>query len=468
MNTPVAVKEDEPKSTPARDPRTQRLLQAPVLPTLLRLAAPNMGEAAARVAFIACDALFVSWLGTDALAAIAIVFPLFLITQMISAGGIGAGVAAAMGRAIGADEQDLARSLAGQALMLAVVFGLVIAAGMLVFGSSLFTVMGARGAVLEQALVYSALVFGGGVLVWLMNLGANILRGTGNMMVPASAIVSGEIAHLLLSPALILGWGPLPALGIAGAGIGVLASYGIGSAIILIHIFSGRALVRPRIFDLLPRRQALMPVMRVGTFSALNVLQFQLTTLIMTAFVGTFGAASLAGFGAALRLELLQIPIIFAFGSAVIAMTATNAGAGAWLRVRQVAWAGAGLATAIGALFAAVAMLLPNYWMGLLTSDVTVVAAGTEYLRMVGLTLPFLGLAFGLFFVALGVGVVVGPFLIGVMRLAIIAVGGGLALLAWETDIRALYITIAVAYAIYGLGMAWLARRLLRQVPRES
>lgn len=463
MNTPVAVRHDEPRITSSQDPRTQRLLQAPILSTLLRLAAPNMGEAAARVAFIACDALFVSWLGTDALAAIAIVFPLFLVTQMISAGGIGAGVAAAIARALGAGETDLARSIAGQALMLALVCGLVIAAGMLTLGAPLFGVMGAQGDVLRQALIYSGLVFGGGIAVWLMNLGANILRGTGNMAVPAGAIVVGEMAHLVVSPALILGLGPLPALGIAGAGIGVLASYGIGSAIILGYLLSGRALVRPRAADLLPRRETLKPILGVGIFSALNVLQFQFTTLVMTAFVGGYGAASLAGFGAALRLELLQIPIIFGFGSAVIAMTATNAGAGAWQRVRQVCWTGAGVAAAIGTVFAIVAMLLPAAWMGLLTSDAAVIAAGTEYLRTVGLTFPLLGLALGLFFAALGVGTAAGPFLMGSLRLAVIAVGGGLVLAVWQTDARVLYAIVAAAYVLYGLGMLWLARRILRR-----
>ena len=72
--------------------RTQRILEAPVLPLLLSLAAPNIGEAAARITFLTADALFVSWLGSDALAGVAVVFPLFLILQTATASGIGSGV----------------------------------------------------------------------------------------------------------------------------------------------------------------------------------------------------------------------------------------------------------------------------------------------------------------------------------------------------------------------------------------
>jgi Na+-driven multidrug efflux pump len=72
--------------------RTILILEGAVLPTLLRLALPNIGEAAARVSFVALDAVFVGWLGTDALAGVSLAFPLFLIMQMTSASGLGAGV----------------------------------------------------------------------------------------------------------------------------------------------------------------------------------------------------------------------------------------------------------------------------------------------------------------------------------------------------------------------------------------
>src|SRR5260221_43612 len=97
--------------------RTQRILEAPVLPLLLSLAAPNIGEAMARITFLTADALFVSWLGSDALAAVAVGFPLFLILQTATASGIGSGVSSAIGRALGAGDHDRAIALAGVAVM---------------------------------------------------------------------------------------------------------------------------------------------------------------------------------------------------------------------------------------------------------------------------------------------------------------------------------------------------------------
>ncbi len=459
--TALMPETDRRRSVATPDPHTRRLLEGPVIPTLLRLAVPNVGEAGARIAFIACDAVFVGWLGTEALAAVALVFPIFLVTQMISAGGLGSGVAAAIARALGAGDREAACRIAMQGLIMAAIAGLGIAAVMAFAGPPLFAALGADGETLAQALTYAGLVFGGGLLVWLMNIAANILRGTGNMLVPAGAIVIGEVAHLALSPALILGLGPFPALGVVGAGIGVLAAYGIGAALILGYLLAGRSVIvlSPRFLRPAPGDRA--AILKVGLFSGLNILQFQLTTVVLTGFVGLFGPVTLAGFGAALRLELLQIPLIFAFGSAIITMTAANLGAGQRERVGAIARAGLGLATAIGLLFAAIAGFAGATWMDLFTDDGAVVAEGVRYLVIVAVALPLSGLGIGGFFVCMGVGRVAAAFFMGTARLALLSGLGG-AVLAWSDGTPdLLYIATTSALVLYGLAMGVLTRRVV-------
>jgi len=454
-----------PDAAAPADERTRRLLSDPVLPTLLRLALPNVGEAGARITFIACDAVFVGWLGTDALAGVALVFPLFLIMQMISAGGLGAGVASAVARALGAGQPDAASRVAGQGLLLAVGIGLAIAVVMLLAGPWLYALMGADGDALAQAVVYSNIVFGGGIAVWLMNVAANAVRGTGNMVVPAGAIVIGEAVHLLLSPALILGWGPLPQLGVTGAAIGVLGAYVTGAVLLLGYLIGGRSLLKLTRAHLGLRRAQLWEILRVGIFAALNVLQFQLAVIIMTVYAGRYGEAVLAGFGAALRLELLQIPLIFAFGSAIVTMVATNVGAGRRDRVHRTAWTGAAIATVIGLGFAALALVRPDAWLGLFSHDPAVLGAGRDYLRIVGATLPLAAPAIAIFFAALGTGRIAAPFAVGLVRLAIVAVGGAIAVHLGGDDPLLLYLVAAGAVVVYAPGILLVTRRALSPHP---
>jgi Na+-driven multidrug efflux pump len=76
------------------------------------------------------------------------------------------------------------------------------------------------------------------VLLWVMNGLASVIRGTGNMLVPALVICIGVVVLVPLSPALIFGVGPFPALGIAGGGVALILFYGAGTAALAWYILS--------------------------------------------------------------------------------------------------------------------------------------------------------------------------------------------------------------------------------------
>src|SRR5262245_42129224 len=204
-----------PEAAPARpslDPRTRRLLEASILPTLLRLAWPNVLVMLAQASTGLIETWWVSRLGTDALAGMALVFPGFMLMQMLSAGAMGGGISSAIARALGARRRDDADALVLHALIINVALGLTFSALVLLFGPSLYRTLGGEGASLEAALTYSNIVFAGTAVVWLMNALASVIRGTGNMAVPALAICGSLVLPVPLSPCLIFGIGSFPAL----------------------------------------------------------------------------------------------------------------------------------------------------------------------------------------------------------------------------------------------------------------
>src|SRR5216684_8210063 len=162
------------------------------------------------------DAVFVSWLGSDALAGVSLVFPLVMLMQTMSAGGMGGGVASAVARALGGGRRAEADALVVHALVIAVIMAAAFTLLLELGGPALYHAMGGDGAVLASATLYSRVLFGGALAYWLFNTLGSVIRGTGNMALPASVMVGSGCLYLALSPALILGWGPLPRLGIAG------------------------------------------------------------------------------------------------------------------------------------------------------------------------------------------------------------------------------------------------------------
>src|SRR4029453_4100918 len=140
-------------------------------------------------------------------------------------------------------------------------------------------------------------------------------------------------------------------------------------AIFFAYLICGRSLVRLSLRGLRLRRARFVDILRVGGPSLVNNVQTNLTVVVLTALVGPFGSVALAGYGMGVRLEYLQIPIVFGFGWGLVTMVGTNVGAGRHERARRVAWTGALMAAAVTGTIGLVAALFPRAWLGLFTSE---------------------------------------------------------------------------------------------------
>ena len=249
-------------------PRTRMLLHGAIVPTLLVMAWPNVLVMFAQAATGLIETWFVAKLGTDALAGMALVFPFVMLVQMISAGAMGGGISSAIARALGRGRRNEADALVLHALIISAALGASCSLIMLAFGNPIYRALGGEGGELAAAVSYSNVVFGGNVLLWVMNGLANVVRGTGNMLVPALIICAGVLVLVPLSPLLIFGIGPFPALGIAGGGVALLLFYAGGTAVLLWYVLSARNIARLR---LLPLRWTLFrEILGVGAVASVT------------------------------------------------------------------------------------------------------------------------------------------------------------------------------------------------------
>lgn len=402
------------------------------------------------------DTHFVGRLGTDALAGIALVFPLVMLLQMTSAGAMGGGVSSAVARSLGAGNIAGARTLVAHAMLIALAAGLAYTLLLLALGHGLYALMGGRDGALRQALAYSDILFAGAVFVWLANTLASVLRGSGNTLVPAIVLIGAALVHIPLSGALTLGWAGLPALGIAGAAIAYVAAAAIASLAMGAYLWRSR--LRPRREDWKPRRRTFGEILRVGLVSSLSALQTVLTAVIVTGFVGAFGTTALAGYGVGLRLELMQVPIVFAIGQSLVVLVGTNIGAGQAARAKRIAWVGAAIAAGCCAATGFFTALFPATWVGLFSQDAGVLDIGSRYLRIVAPFYVFFGAGVALYFASQGSGKVLLPVLAGTARLLVVMAGGVLAVQVFAS-LTALFAAIAFGMLLLGTITAWSVHR---------
>ena len=440
--------------TATLDPRTRLLLEAPIAPTLLRLGAPNVLVMLAQAGVGLMETYFVGKLGTDALAGMALVFPAVMLMQMTSAGAMGGGIASAIARALGARRRDDADALVLHALLIAAVFALAFMVTVVAGGRWLYTRMGGSGGALDAAMVYSNWVFGGALLVWLFNTLSAVIRGAGNMALPAYVTVAGAVSLLPLSPLLIFGWGPLPGLGIAGGAIALLLYYLAGSAVLAAYLWSPRSLLRPSLRGLQLRWALFADILRVGLVGTVSTVATNLAIGITTALVGAYGTAAIAGYGTASRLEYLLVPLVFGLGAPLVAMVGTCIGAGQRERALRATWIGAAIAFTMTEAIGLWAAAYPAAWLSLFNTEPAMIEAGSQYLRIVGPWYGFFGLGLVLYFASQGAGRLLWPVLGNIARLVVAVAGGWLALHGGYA-IAGVFAAQAAAMVVYGIANAW-------------
>ena len=415
----------------------------------MRLAVPSMIGALMQSGLPVVEGWWVGTLGAEALASVALVFPLFMLANMLSAGAIGGAVAGATARAVGAEDHARASAVLTAAFWLGIVSGFIWAVLMFAYGRSLFELLGGSGEVLEGAVRYANITFGGIVLILLYNFLVSVLRGAGDMAYPARGIFIVAVVHFACCAVMV------PAYGLEGAGASLLIAYVVGCLYVGVRLLSPGTPVRAvlRHPEGLGPMSVLPPVLRAGLLASVQSATTILMAIGLTGVAARMGTEALAGYGIGVRLELLMIPVIFGFGSATIAMSGKAVGAGDRSRAIRVGWTGSGLAMVLVGVIGVTVALFPMLWTSLFTSEPAIVALAACYLLIVGPCYGFFGLGLALYFASQATRTLFWPVFGTLVRLTLLLIG----LWLFEdalTDPETLFAVIGGAMVCYGLFVA--------------
>jgi MATE family, multidrug efflux pump len=445
LATPKPAHKPAQPAAPAAAARTKLLLEGPIMPTLLRLSAPNVLNLAAFAGVITFDGFFLGRISTNAFAGASLAFPWVMLVLQTTNSGMGNGVSSAIARALGAGRRDRADALVFHAFLLALALGAIFSTVLLLAAPFMFGWMGGRDEMLSDALSYANVALGGAVCICVLNLLGNAVRGTGNMSLHASVLVACVVAHIAISPVLIFGFGPLPALGPAGAGWGLVIPFAVGALVIILYLRSPRAGVRLAFAGVTPRWDVLADILKVGIPGLINTAITNLSVVILTGLAGQLGRETAVGYAMGVRLEYVMQPIAFGFGTAMLAMVGTN-------------WGSLTIAAVCGTIGLIVA-IHPGLWLGLFSSDPDAVRLGSLYVRIVGPLYACFGLGLGLFFVMQGIGRAIPPVIANAVRLVTSAVGGLVAITVLDLGTAGFCAAVAIGFAVYA---ALLVRAVLR------
>jgi len=436
-------------------PAAAALLAQHPLRAIVALAAPTTAVMLFAALSNILHVYFVSRLGEDAIAAVSLVFPITMIMITVVSGGLGTGVASSIARALGAGRGGDARALAehANAITLSLAAGGTLASELGARG--LFSLMGGDGAVLEQAVLFARVLFGGLLISFSVGTFDAILRGAGNVRVPALCSTLSLLLQIALTPVFMFTFD----LGLVGAPLATLVGQAIGLIPRARFIFGARSPVQPRLLPRNLRAHHFAEILRVGVPASMSAALTYVGLVVLTGTVARFGTAHLAAYGLGSRLDFLLFSL--GFGVAAGAMTLVGMATGAGRRDLIPGYVGQAclVAAAVVALPAMLVTWHPALWIGLFSAAPEVERIGTAYFHRMGPTYVFVvtSMVIGSAFQAFARAIV--PLAVTVARVALV-VGGGLAAVHYgRVGAETVFTIIAGGNVVSCLVLMWLFRR---------
>lgn len=358
----------------------------PISQLTWRIAVPMSVGMFFNTMFNVVDTACAGWLGTDALAALSLSFPVFFLVIAVGS-GISQGTTALMANALGAGDSKDARRVFAQALGFATVAGLVLSIAGWFASPWLFQQLGAEGSYLRTVLAYMHVILAGGVFFLLPMVLNSALSAQGETRPYRNLLFAGFAANVVLNPVLMWGWTGLPPMGVSGIALATVLVQIAGTVFMWRSATHSPLLRGLRRADFHPDAAVLRRIAGQSVPAALNMLTVALGVFVITWFVKHFGKEAVAASGIATRIEQIALMPAIGLNAAVLSIVGQNHGAGLPHRVRE-AWTtnikfGAGLMFLGGFLI----WLLREPAMRLFTSDSTVIGHGRDYLLIASVTL---------------------------------------------------------------------------------
>lgn len=329
------------------NPSSQRdLINGPVAKTLFLFALPSLGVNILQSLNGSINSVWIGkFLGEEALAASANAgMVMFLMFSILF--GFSMATTILIGQNMGKGDIEAVRRTIGTSMGMFTISGIIVAALGWIFAPQLLRILATPEGAYPLALSYLRVIFLCMPTSFLMILLASSLRGVGDAVTPMWNSILNIGLDIVLNPILIIGFGPIPAMGIAGSALATLIASVVSLAVLIHRIYAKDLTIRLRGAELAwlkPNPVYLAAIAKMGLPMGLSMIIMSGSSLVMIGLINREGVDTAAAFGVMNQLwSYVQMPAV-AVGSAVSAMAAQNIGANRWDRINKVAWAGVGI-----------------------------------------------------------------------------------------------------------------------------
>ena len=352
---------------------------------LVAFSIPMLMGSGLHAAYSMVNAIWVGrGLGTNAMAALAVSFPIFFVLMAVAI-GLTLASSILVAQAYGAKDWARLHLVVQNSLVLIALVSLACVAGGNVAAEALLRAMSTPPEVLPEATRYMRLLVWTTPFMFCMFFLASVVRGVGDAKIPLFFQAGALLLTAILDPFLMFGWLGCPRFGLNGTVVANLISQVLGVVALAWYLHRKQHIASPDWRH--PRLDwaTTWMTLKIGVPSMAQQAMVSLGMLFVVGIVNRFGAHSSAAFGIATRIDQLAYMPAMSVSAAVSSMAGQNIGARHYDRVRQTLWWGIALSCAITLAAVVLAMGVPHFLMRIFAHDEDVIQVGAQYLRIIGL-----------------------------------------------------------------------------------
>lgn len=346
------------------------------------LAVPMVLELSMESLFAIVNIFWVASLGAAAIATVGLTEAMEVLVFAVAM-GLSAGAGAFVSRRIGEKDPQGASAAAGQSVLIGLAVSILIGVPAAYFAETLLGLMSSDASITKVGFGYTAVMFGGTYSIILIFLINAIFRGAGDAAIAMRVLIVANIVNLVLDPCLIFGWGPFPAMGVAGSAVATTIGRSVGVGYQLYCLFHPGSRISLTRAHLLPNFPLMRDLLAVSLPGMLQHLISTASWLALARIVAQFGAIATAGYTIAIRIIVVTILPSWGLGGAAATLMGQNLGAGKPERSERAGW----LCGFYNMIFLGLVSLAFIFYseplVRIFTNEEPVIAVGKDALRLI-------------------------------------------------------------------------------------
>lgn len=388
---------------------------------LITFAVPMFLGNALQALYNTVDSIWVGrFLGTDALAAVSVSFPIIFAVVALAT-GIGLATTTMVAQHTGAKDPVMVRKSIANSFIVTALLGVVSTFLGAPLRVPLLRLINTPVEIMGHAQAYLGVIFSGIAFTFFYNLIAAVMRGLGDSRTPLLFLAYATVLNIILDPLMIFGVEPFPKMGVAGAAMATVVAQGV-SVLLGIRHMTRAGLLKWERSEWRPDPALAGQIFSIGLPAGIQQIIVSTGMLTLTSLVNTFGSVVTAAFGIGGRLDQFAFMPAMTVGFSVSALVGQNLGARKFDRVSEVVHSSVKLTIGITAVVMLVAVSVPGVLLRMFTSDAAVLEEGTRYLRTVGFAYIPYALMFTLSGILRGAGDTVPSMLISILTLWLVRI----------------------------------------------